>query len=85
MYYYLVSIDVPWGRICGKAWGSSSGKPILALHGRYICVDLFIHKSVFFTEKYKQCSRCIVSVEPAPYTYTTTQCNLLLTVLITYF
>ena len=28
-----VSIDVPWGQICGKAWGSSSGKPVLALHG----------------------------------------------------
>ncbi|XP_065898940.1 serine hydrolase-like protein [Dysidea avara] len=28
-----VSIDVPWGRICGKAWGSSNGKPVLALHG----------------------------------------------------
>ncbi|XP_065898939.1 serine hydrolase-like protein isoform X2 [Dysidea avara] len=28
-----MSIDVPWGQICGKAWGSSSGKPVLALHG----------------------------------------------------
>ena len=29
----VVSIDVPWGQISGKAWGSPSGKPVLALHG----------------------------------------------------
>ena len=28
-----VSIDVPWGQISGKAWGSPSGQPILSLHG----------------------------------------------------
>lgn len=31
----LVSIDVPWGRISGKAWGSPSGRPVLSLHGMY--------------------------------------------------
>ena len=29
----VVSIDVPWGRISGKAWGSPSGRPVLSLHG----------------------------------------------------
>ena len=30
---HVVSIDVPWGRISGKAWGSPSGRPVLSLHG----------------------------------------------------
>ena len=30
----VVSIDVPWGQISGKAWGSPSGKPVLSLHGK---------------------------------------------------
>ncbi|XP_023245981.1 probable serine hydrolase [Copidosoma floridanum] len=28
-----VSIDVPWGKIEGKLWGSSDKQPILAVHG----------------------------------------------------
>ena len=33
VWLYVVSIDVPWGQIVGKAWGSPSGQPVLALHG----------------------------------------------------
>jgi len=32
-FIFAVSIDVPWGRISGKAWGSPNGQPILSLHG----------------------------------------------------
>ena len=43
MYYiYVVTIKVPWGHIAGKAWGSSNGRPVLALHGKYIFTLTYI-------------------------------------------
>ena len=31
-----VRLPVPWGHVCGKAWGDpASDKPVLALHGKY--------------------------------------------------
>ena len=33
VHIYVVTIRVPWGYIAAKAWGYSSGHPVLALHG----------------------------------------------------